>query len=88
MKLAAQYSRTLPSVFEQHIIIDQDRRAHSEGKIAISLNYKAAHDPYLSVTLNKSLAALDKIISVAVLILTTILKIKSVESFALYTYLF
>lgn len=41
-------------MFEQHIITDQDRRAHSEGKIAISLNYKAGHDPYLSITSNNS----------------------------------
>lgn len=38
---------------EQHIITDQDRRAHSEGKIAISPNYKADYDPYLSLTSKK-----------------------------------
>lgn len=42
-------------MFEQHIITDHDRRAHSEGKIAISLNYKAGNDPYLSVTSNNLL---------------------------------
>lgn len=58
-------------MFEQHIITDQDRRAHSEGKIAISLNYKAGHDPYLSLTSNNSAGRLSagvagKIISVQV----------------------
>lgn len=46
-------------MFEQHIITDQDRRAHSEGKIAISLNYKAGHDPYLIVTSNNSVGWLS-----------------------------
>lgn len=55
VKQAAQYPGTLPSMFQQHIITDQDRRGHSEGKIAISLNYKAGCDPYLSVTSNNSL---------------------------------
>lgn len=58
-------------MFEQHIITDQDRRAHSKGKIAISLNYKAGHDPYLSLTSNNSVGRLSvgvagKIISVQV----------------------
>lgn len=52
VKQAAQYPGTLPSMFEQHIITDEDRRAHCEGKIAISLNYKAGRDPYLIVTSN------------------------------------
>lgn len=46
-------------MFEQHIITDQDRRAHSEGKIAISPNYKAGHDPYLSITSNNSVGWLS-----------------------------
>lgn len=50
IKQASQSPGTLPSVFEQHIITDQERRAHSEGKIAISVNYKAGYDPYLSLT--------------------------------------
>lgn len=52
IKQAAQSPGTLPSMFEQHIITDQDSRAHSEGKIAISPNYKAGHDPYLSFSSN------------------------------------
>lgn len=63
-------------MFEQHIITDQDRRAHSEGKIAISLNYKAGHDPYLSLTSNNSAGRLSagvagKIISVQVALSST-----------------
>lgn len=50
IKQASQSPGPLPSMFEQHIITDQERRAHSEGKIAISLNYKAGYDPFLSLT--------------------------------------